>query len=1036
MNFYLSLIRNHPLANIAFVVVLVMGFFSYNMMPRERDPEINFNWLVVTATLPGAAAVDVEKKLTDPLEEAIARIPDIRFISSNSSEGISTSLVRFRDISERIYDKRINDLRREIQTAADRELPEEANLPDVMEITTSNGFPTVMILVEGRDADENLRATARRIKTDLERMAGIDKVFATGLSDPELHINFRPEALASRGLNAANLADGISGWFRDTSAGVVQVADEEWLLRVFGQENDPDYIAGLTVFAPQVPGVVGSPNPVSIESVAEVTRAREKPTTLVARDGNPAVLLAVTKKNYTNTLELVQRINSYLDQENTRLASSGIGLSMLDDQTVDTEQAIKLMERNALQGLMLVLLITWLFLGSRIAILISLGIPFALAGTFWLLYSAGYTLNLTVLLGIIIALGMLVDDAVVMVEDIYYRMVRGEEAQSACVSAIRSVGVPVLASVLTTIAAFLPLMLLPGIVGQFMQVVPFVVTIALLVSLLEAYWMLPTHVVVIRPNFQKPSRLHGWRTRFTHGLRVKYARLLMRVFRHPKKFFGAIILLFILALASIFGGLVKTQFFAADPIRMFYVNIDMPTGTSLEATLQEVSKLEKEVGKYLKPEELRAIASYSGTKFTETDQLLGNAYGQVVVSLAPRTSDSRQPDEIVAEMRDEIEAMPLKGKASFTMLSGGPPSSKPIKLRLRGDNYDELRAAADALRAKVSQIEGVRDLTDDDLPGRNELVLRVDEEAVKATGLSPAVIARLVRLHTDGEIAAETRSQGEKVEVRVKAKTNAIIDVEDALAAPVALVNGEITTLASLVKTESRVAKGVIKHYDLRRAITVEADLDKSIIDTVQANEKAREAWDIIALNYPGVMIDYSGELDDIIESLDAMLVLFLMGVGLIYLILAAQFRSYWQPLMVISTVPMALIGVTAGLLLSGNPLSLYTLYGIIALVGIAVNASIVLIDAANHRLEDGMSVIHAAVYAARRRVVPVIITTTTTIGGLIWLALGVGGKSLIWGPLAAAIVWGLTISTALTLFVMPLLFSLVMKRSAKLVLN
>src|SRR5690606_827631 len=184
----------------------------------------------------------------------------------------------------------------------------------------------------------------------------------------------------------------------------------------------------------------------------------------------------------------------------------------------------------------------------------------------------------------------------------------------------------------------------------------------------------------------------------------------------------------------------------ADPIRMFYVNIDMPTGTSLAATLQEVEKLEKEVAKYLEPEELRAIASYSGTKFTETDQVIGNAYGQVVVSLAPRKPGMRQPDEIVAEMRSEIEALPLKGKTSFTMLSGGPPSSKPIKLRLRGDNYDDLRAAADALRAKVSEIEGVRDLTDDDLPGRNELVLRVDEEAVKVTGLSPAVIARLVRL--------------------------------------------------------------------------------------------------------------------------------------------------------------------------------------------------------------------------------------------------------------------------------------------------
>lgn len=1027
--FYQSLLSNHPLANIAFVVVLVMGLLAYQGMPRERDPEINFNWLVVTAVLPGAAAVDVERKVTDPLEEAISRIPDIRFISSSSTEGLSTTLVRFRDVSERIYDKRINDLRREIQTAADRELPQEANLPEVMEITTSNGFPTVMIMVEGRDFDEELRSFSRRIKTDLERMAGIDKVFATGLSDPELHINFRPEALAARGLTANDLADGVRGWFRDTSAGVVRVADDEWLLRVVGQENDPNYIAGLTVFVPQRPGEAGLPNQVTIESVAEVTRAREKPTTMVARAGQPGVLLAVTKKSQTNTLELVKRIQQYIDTQNTRLTGAGIKLTLLDDQTVETRQAIKLMERNALQGLLLVLVITWLFLGSRIAILISLGIPFALAGTFWILYSAGYTLNLTVLLGIIISLGMLVDDAVVIVEDIYYRMVRGVPAQQACVAAIQNVGVPVLASVLTTMAAFLPLMLLPGIVGQFMQVVPFVVTIALLVSLAEAYWMLPTHVVVIRPNFQQPSRLHVLRTRITHLLRVRYARGLIRIFRHPRKFFAAIVVMFILSLAAIFGGLVKTQFFAADPLRVFYVNIDMPTGTALEKTLEEATKLEKEVWKYLRPEEVRAVAAYAGTKFTETDQWIGNAYGQVVVSLAPKVADSRQPDEIVESMREHIEALPLAGKISFLMMAGGPPSSKPIKLRLRGDDYSELRAAADALRAEVSQIKGVRDLSDDDLPGRRELVLKIDEEAVKATGLTPAAIARMVRMYSDGEIVAETRSQGEKIEVRVKALGMTLQDPEDVLSVPVALANGETTTLASLVKTETHIAKGVIKHYDLRRAITVEADLDKTVMDTIEANRLAQAGWEKIASEHPGVMIDYSGELDDIVESLDAMLLLFLMGVGLIYLILATQFRSYWQPMMVISTVPMALIGVTVGLLLSGNPLSLYTLYGIIALVGIAVNASIVLIDAANTRLRSGMSVIHAAIYAARRRVVPVLITTTTTIGGLIWLALGVGGKSLIWGPLAAAIVWGLTISTALTLFVMPLLYSLTMRR-------
>lgn len=1027
MNLYSTLIRNHPFANITFAVVMVMGILSYNLMPREQDPEINFNWLVVTAAWPGASAKDIEKRLTDPLEEAIARIPDIRFASSTSREGVASVLVRFRDIPDRVYDKRVTDLRREVQAAADRELPREATRPEVFEITTSNGFPTAMVLVEGHAFDEDLRSNARRAKADLERLAGVDKVLATGLSDPELHVTFRPEALAGRGLNGSDVADSVAAWFRDTPAGRMRVADDEWLLRVVGQDISPDFLAGLTVFSAQRTGVS-----IPLESVAKVERAREKPTSMVSRQGHPAVLLSINKKSYTNTLELVERVNAYLGEQNKRIGDSGVTLSLLDDQTIPTQQGIGVMERNALQGLILVLAITWLFLGSRIAVLISLGIPFSLLGTFWILHSLGNTLNLTVLLGIIISLGMLVDDAVVIVEDIYFRLARNEPVLDACVAAVKSVGLPVLSSVLTTIAAFLPLMLLPGIVGDFMEVVPFVVTLALLISLVEAFWILPTHVNAWRPDFNKPSRFHGWRTNMLHLIRVRYARLLLWSLRHSRKTFAILFTSFALAIAAVATGAVKTNFFSMDPMRIFYVSVDMPPGTAIDATLREAEKVETAVRNYVRPEETRAIASYAGVKFTDTEPLYGDSYGQTVVSLLPKVGDMRPTDEVVAAMRKDIEALPLKGHVSFFVMSGGPPAAKPVKLRLRGDNYDELRRAADLLREKVSAIPGIRDLGDDDLPGRHELTLRIDRDAIKAAGLSPLAVSRLIRLQSDGEIVAETRDQGEKIEVRVMAQSHDVSDVLDALTVPVALPNGGRTTLGSLVKTESRIAKGVIKHYNLVRAITIEADLDKSVTDTIAANALARQAWTELAPQFGGVTIDYSGELDDIQESLDAMLQLFLLGVGLIYLILSAQFRSYWQPMMIIATVPMAFTGVVLGLLLSGNPLSLYTLYGVIALVGISVNSAIVLIDAANHRREIGMSIIHAAVYAARRRVVPIIITTTTTIGGLMSLALGIGGKSLIWGPVASAIVWGLSISTVLTLFVMPLLYTIFMRQRHK----
>ena len=285
-----------------------------------------------------------------------------------------------------------------------------------------------------------------------------------------------------------------------------------------------------------------------------------------------------------------------------------------------------------------------------------------------------------------------------------------------------------------------------------------------------------------------------------------------------------------------------------------------------------------------------------------------------------------------------------------------------------------------------------------------------------------------MRLHVDGEIVAQMRDEGEKLEVRVRAAPRGAADIASILDDPIALPAqpGEAartTTLRSLVRTQTSTGKGVIKHYNLRRSITVEADIDRKLTDTVAVNKAIRAEWDKVRARYPQTTLDFSGELDDIQESLDAMRVLFLLGVGLIYVILAAQFRSYWQPAMILVTVPLAFAGVVFGLLVSGNPLSLYTMYGVIALTGIAVNSAIVLIDAANQRRRQGMSVLHASVYAARRRVVPILITSFTTIAGLFSLAFGLGGKSLVWGPVAASIVWGIGFSTVLTLFVMPVLY-------------
>lgn len=271
MNGFLAkLLANHPFANVTFAVVLLVGFLAYADLPRERDPEINFNWVNVVTVMPGASAEDVEKRITKPLEDALGTVADIKFIASNSREDVSSILVRFREISELTYDKRVNDLRREIQNKASDELPEEAEDPNILEITTSNGFPTAMVLVTGAANDEALRRAALGMKEDIGRMDGVDDVFASGLNDPELHIDVDPFQLQARALTAVDVADAVRAWFRDTAAGGARVGDEEWLVRLLGTDSDPGHLADLFVSPAADPTAK-----IPLDSVAQVERGRE-----------------------------------------------------------------------------------------------------------------------------------------------------------------------------------------------------------------------------------------------------------------------------------------------------------------------------------------------------------------------------------------------------------------------------------------------------------------------------------------------------------------------------------------------------------------------------------------------------------------------------------------------------------------------------------------------------------------------------------------------------------------------------------------
>lgn len=930
-------------------------------------------------------------------------------------------------MDERQFDKRVADLRREISNVEDQ-MPAEAERPTIFEVTSANAFPTATVVVSGIADDENLRRQARALEKDLARISGVDRVQDTGLRDPEIHVRFDINKMQQLGISPVTIANSIRAFFTDTSAGTARIAKDQWLVRIQGTTTNPDVLAQLPILTAD-----GATSELRLTDVAEVVRTRAKADRVVSFEGRPAVLFAVMKQESTNTLELVERVDQFIKDRNKVGQALGVEFTLVDDQTLITKNALSIMQTNAIYGLFFVLLVTWFFLGGRVSLLVTIGIPFTLAGTFVVLQALGQTLNTSVLLAIVIALGMLVDDAVVVVESIYYKLRQGLQGIDAAWTGLQDVIRPVTASVLTTMAAFLPLMLLPGILGKFMMVIPLVVTVALAFSLVEAYWMLPGHIMAAKVDFDKPSRMDDIRQSIIHKLKIKYGFGLLRVMRHPKKTLAGMVLLLVMAIGSIAAGLIRTDFFAADTIRLFYVNVEMPPTSSLQDTMAKVQEIEGLTIAGLNEAETRSVVSYAGQTFTEMAPLFGDHLGQVLVSLNPKTDELRSVETLIEDTRTALSSVVGPVNISFLKLAGGPPTSKPVSVKVRGDNYEELRLATDALTAFVKADARYKDVSDDDSKGRFGLQLRLNADAINRFGVAPTDVQRAIKMLIDGEIVSYVQEEGDRVALRVKStasEINQFENVDTLLQLTLPTPYGTSIELRDLVDVETVQVKSNIRHYNFKRTITLESDIDKQLMDTVEANALILAHWQTISASFPNTSLDFSGELDDIQESIDAIGVLFLFGIGLMYLILSTQFQSYFQPLMILLTVPLAFVGVTLGLLVSSHPLSLFTMYGIVALAGIAVNSSIVLISTANDNINKGMSLTHATFYAARRRMLPIIITTLTTVAGLFSLASGLGGHSLVWSPVATSIVWGLIFSSFLTMFAIPALYQLVMRRA------
>jgi multidrug efflux pump subunit AcrB len=675
-------------------------------------------------------------------------------------------------------------------------------------------------------------------------------------------------------------------------------------------------------------------------------------------------------------------------------------------------------------GRVLVLVVLCVFVGLRPAVLTAVGLPVAYSIAILLMQYFGITINMLSLFGLILVLGIVVDDAIIICENSCRHIEEGKTPPEAAVIGTREVTWPVIAAVSTTAAAFMPLLLMSGTLGKFFGIIPKVVTFALLASLVEALFILPSHIADFArpiPTRAKPRMADSW----LKGLTRTYLRMLNFTLDRRYLCVPAVVAVAVGCIAFAYAFMPFVLFPARD-VEEFGVTIKMPVGTKLEETGRVVAELER-AALALPEDEVYAVIGRVGTgQLANYDFRSGTHIGQVVLDLTDRFDRKRSGLEIVGDYRQAVAEIPGPAEVNFLEWREGPPVEPAVEIHLRGDEFEVLRAIAEDIKAYIASIEGTRDITDDFEPGKREARILVDEEKAYLMGLDMATIGYTIRYAFDGGIASSIHDRGEEIDLRVILREQSRRDLEDIEEMRFRSRTGALVPFENFGRIERKPGYTNINRLDRKRAITVSANVDEKVITSVEINRLLRERYRDLGKRYPGYSLKFSGEYEETQEQVIALAKAFGVAILLIYAILGSLFKSFSTPLVVMLAVPFSFIGVVVGFFVMGEPLGLMAVIGIIGLAGIVVNNSLILVDFINHGREAGLARREATLRACRLRLRPVILTSVTTIFGLLPLAVGLFGLSPFLTPIAVAIVWGLTFATFLTLLLVPGLYAIV----------
>ncbi|MGM0432068.1 MAG: efflux RND transporter permease subunit [Spirochaetota bacterium] len=1014
-------VSNPVLVTILIFSVVVLGVFSLVRLPQEQFSEVPFYWVNVIVPYPGVGAEDIETSVTIPVENAFQGISQLKQISSVTSEGLSVVRVEFDD---GISNEQFRSLYQEAQTRFSRvELPDGVLSPTLDDFSSADFLPVIEVVLSGNLPYEVLREEAHYLRDRLLRVSDVSDVEITGLPEREIRVAVDPTRLASLGLTTDEIVRALQDHNRTIPSGILSTERRDYLLRTLGGLNSVDDIGDLIVRQSQESGGI-----IRVDDVATVVDGFNPDAPVSRFDGSSAVNLKVTKIPRGSSVAVAEGTKQIVREAERELAP-GTQLALFNDSTIQIDSSISVLTTNAMMGLGLLVLILWLFIGLRNALMTALGIPVTFALTFIVLDLLGETVNTNTLFGLVLVLGLIVDHAIVIIENSYRLQQNGLLRRDAAIVGTNQVVLPIIAATATTIAAFLPLMLIPGTIGKFLRVIPLTVTIALLASTGEALFFLPSHFADWGKDRKQPlkKKAGAWFSKVQRG----YGRLINLAYRGRVMFL--ILLVVIAAGAFSLIGTLRQDLFAAEDFSYFTIDITMPPGTPIGVTDAFVGTYERVLLPKIGDGEILSVSSIIGAQSNSSNSLVRSNTAQITVDLIERGAGRRRGiDEIIEEIEEETYYIPGAEQVFFRKAQNGPPTPSALSYRLFGDDYQMVLAAAADIRTALSGFEGVTNIEDDYETGSPEIQIRLKPERAAALGVQVATLGNYLRTRFEGVSLGTLFENNEEIEMVLTFENGQNHVYEDLVHSFIPTSDGRLIPFSSVADVEQRQSPGSVRRVEGKREITVTADAGDEV-DLGAVDAAVESSWEgELQYRYPDVNFGVGGEFSEFQDLLVEILRVFLLGIFLIYLILGAQFKSYTQPFLILFSIPFAFVGVVLYLALSGTPFSTTVLYAGVALAGIAVNDAIVLISFINDRRKEGESVQNAVLSAAKTRLRPIVLTSLTTIVGLLPTALGLGGVSVVWGPMASTIIFGLLFSTLSALFVVPMLYGVLYDRRRK----